>query len=211
MNSTVVMVMVLMGGFLVVVGVLRTIDWYKVFNKVYGDNPAKARVYIEYGEKIESIEGKLYGVLENSILYEFAWGKDKHMVIVKHDYPYMFIHGHRKIRVLPGQAFAAPIAGVSGKVFQTAPLDEGKSPELGGSRELNVTIRGQTQIDMVKSIKSHKATSIMAIILVVAAVGVGLWFFYNNMIKDSDIIPVQQQQQQPTPTQSIEELIEESK
>lgn len=169
------------GILLIVIGLLTMVDWYKVFNRKWGDNPAKARVYVEYGEKIEPCEGKLYGVLEDCAIYQFTWNKTEHMVQVPHTYPWKFIRGYRKIRYFPGNAWAQPLEGESCNY-------------KGGSRELNVTIEGQTTIDMVKSVKGRKAVGIIGIIVIVAVVIVGGWFVYNNFIADNEPTPIESQE-----------------
>jgi len=198
--STLALVIVVMGSLLILVGILRMIDWYKVFQKYYGDNPIKARVYVEYGEKTDPVEGKLYGVLENSAIYEYTWAGVKQMVVVKHDYPWRFIYGRRIIRVLPGKAFSQPIKNLGTQVLVAEPFDQGVSPDLGGARELDVTIRGQTQIELVKSIKGRKSVNFAVGMVVIVAVVVGVYFFWQNMNKEEPLPP------QP----SIEEMIEGS-
>lgn len=185
------LIAVIIGALLIVAGILTQIDWYKVFNRFYGDDPRKARIYVEFGEKVDPVEGWLYGTTEKMSIYQFVWSKTRHMVQVPHKYPWRFIRGRRMIRYFPGNAWAQPLAGFNYDL-------------VGGSRELNVTIESQTTIDMVKSVKGHKPISIIAIVVVVLAVAVGAWFLYTNMSKQNEPEPTPvEQTTQPTPSQLV--------
>lgn len=90
----------------VVAGILGYVDWQKVFEKRWGNDVRRARVYVEAGEQVVMVFGKMIYESGRGMLYRYKWGKKELVVAVPFDYPHKFVRGRRMIRVVVGEASA---------------------------------------------------------------------------------------------------------
>lgn len=80
--------------------------WQKEFEKRWGNQPSKARIYIEADEQVVSLAGKMLYTGTKGVIYGYKWDKVECVVCVPFNYPYKFIRGKRMIRVVAGEASA---------------------------------------------------------------------------------------------------------
>lgn len=91
-------------GVLLVIGLLMSlIDWRKIFERLFGNNPMKARVYVETDEQVEVMNGKMVYSGTKGMMYQYHWQKENCVVCVPFDYPYKYLNGRRMIRVRCGE------------------------------------------------------------------------------------------------------------
>lgn len=88
----------------IVVMIAGYVDWQKIFERFYGNNPSKARIYIEADEHVTSLSGKLLYTGTKGVIYGYKRDKVDLVVCVPFNYPYKFIRGRRMIRVVAGEA-----------------------------------------------------------------------------------------------------------
>lgn len=176
---------------LVIALVLTWIPWRKWAFRLWGDNPEKCKVYVEYGEHIEVCDGRLAQEHPKGLWYRYKCFDRNMSVIVPRLYPYRFVFGARQIRVKFGDMYPAPLGGEVKPVgFAPTALDELMQSNIG--KNLGQTIHG-------------KALNIMSIIIVVVIVIVGGLFLYKNMIEPSMNKPaINQPAQQLTPEQAAD-------
>ena len=180
--------------FLLGVGlVLSAVNWRGVFNKVYGNNPLRAKVYIEIGESIEFVNGSYYGAAFNYAIYSYKFHGREYSVIVPDNYPYRYVVGRRKIRVIFGQSTAAPLGGVNASDIK-----------MSGDT-LNLVLRSRIGSELVRSVFG-KAINYMVVLVGVAVIGIAGYYVYTNVIKPSmpseNVTQVQK-------TQSIEDVLKQ--
>ena len=172
------------------------IDWRKLFEKIWGDNPYKARVYVIAGDKEYPCKGNYAGSTARTILYRYKFNKIWHRVIVKDTYPFIYIQGFRKVRVMIGQSYAAPLEGYH-------------EPECKvGGATLNDVMEAHIGSDLAKTIFG-KAINFMTIIIVLAVLFFGGYFMYKNVLSPN-VTPTQPNQpaQQQQPAKQPIEVIE---
>lgn len=143
------------------------VPWRNIFEKIYGNNPYKAKVYVEAGEQITICKGKYYGDYSKGILYRFKYMGAWNTVIVPAKYPYRYLLGCRQIRVLIGQPVAAPLGGMiaSDIKVSSSTLDDIFNAQIG--KELAKSIFG-------------KAMNIMTILIIVAVAIFACYFLYKQ-------------------------------
>lgn len=83
--------------------IIARIDWQRFFERRYGNNPDRARIYIESDENVMSVPGELIYSGAEGMVYGYKW-LDVHCVVcVPENYPFKFLHGRRMIRVRAGE------------------------------------------------------------------------------------------------------------
>lgn len=162
--------------------VITWMPWRNIFEKLWGNNPLRAKIYVEAGEQITICKGRYYTDTPKGIIYQYKYMKMKQAVIVKFDYPYRYILGCRQIRVQAGQGTASPLGDMSVKqcVVTASTLNAVLEAHIG--KELVTTIFG-------------KAVSIMMIIIIAGGIMLIGYFLFKQFIAPGDISPPVQEQQ----------------
>lgn len=162
--------------------VITWIPWRDVFEKLWGNNPLRAKVYVEAGEQITICKGKYYTDTPKGLIYQYKYMKIKQAVLVGRNYPYRYILGCRQIRVQAGQGTASPLGGMTEKecVVTAGTLNAVLEAHIG--KELVTTIFG-------------KAINIMMIIIVAAGIMLIGYFMFKQFIAPGDIQPPVAEQQ----------------
>lgn len=172
---------------------LSAINWRGMFNKIYGNNPLRAKVYIEIGESIEYVNGVYSCAALNYAIYSYKYHGREYSVIVPDNYPYRYVVGRRKIRVIFGQSTAAPLGGVNSSDIK-----------MSGDT-LNLILRSRIGSELVRSVFG-KAINYMVVLVGVAVIGIAGYYVYTNVIKPSmpseNVTQVQK-------TQSIEDVLKQ--
>jgi hypothetical protein len=182
MNTTLIIVITIISLLLVTVGIIKMIPWRDLFEKYFGNNPEKARVFIEIGEEVKPVNGELSHAGINGDMYRYKYRKLIFTVDVPADYPYKFLHGRRLIRVNYGEVVA--------KRF-----DE-KTDGQGGAYDVDILLRSQIAVQLVKSVSGSKA--IPWLIIGIAAVVLVAGYFVVKNMTGSNKVPVP-----PTPTPTL--------
>lgn len=91
-------------GVSVLVIVLASLDWQKVFEKLWGNDAGRAVIYVETDEDVKAIKGKLLYTGTRGVMYGYKWLKVECVVCVPDKYPYKFLKGRRMIRVRAGES-----------------------------------------------------------------------------------------------------------
>lgn len=142
--------------------------WRSIFEKLWGNNPKRAKVYVEYGEQIALCKGKFLSDCKKGQRYRYKCYGEWCVVIVPSKYPYKYIFGGRQIRVIAGQGTAAPLGGMpdSSVAVSSATLDAIFRADIG--TQLAKTIFG-------------KAVNLMMVLIIVVGVVVLGYFIYKQM------------------------------
>ena len=99
-------------AFMLVVLTLTWIPWRDIFEKLWGNNPRRAKVYVEAGEQVTICRGSLRGDCPKGFVYRFKYFGVWNSIIVPVKYPYRYILGCRQIRVIIGMPVAQPLGGM---------------------------------------------------------------------------------------------------
>src|SRR4030042_5037590 len=88
-------------GFVIVLiaAILTNIDWYKLFYRKWGNDPMKAKVYVDYGENEMFYDGYYLYVDNYAIYYEYYIDKARYVVRVPIAWEWVFVSGRRKVLV----------------------------------------------------------------------------------------------------------------
>lgn len=159
------------GFFLILVGILRQIDWFSVFNKFYGNDPKKGKIYVDYGENEIFYDGDYIFSDDTWLYYEYKVGHFWFTVAVPIDWKFLFIRGRRKILVDFGSEFAKPLDA------------DDKIPPTMGALLLTASIQKKLAVDMVNSIESHKGWKIGMLLIAVAIIAVGVIYWKTHSEK----------------------------
>lgn len=146
------------GVLLVLVGILRQIDWFSVFNKFYGNDPRKGKIYVDFGENELFYEGKYLYSDDKWLYYDYEVGKQDFTVAVPMGWKFVFVRGRRKILVDFGNEFAKPLC------------HSDRIPSIMGAPLLNVSIQKKLAVDMVNSIESRKGLKLGMILIAIAII-----------------------------------------
>lgn len=173
--------------------VVSWVPWRDVFERVWGNNPNKAKIYVEYGEQTVLCKGRKVKGNYNIQKYQFKCQGVKRIVLVRKSYPYRYLMGARMIRVVGDALSAAPLGAL---------IDTNQTVING--EMLNEVIEANIGASLVNSIFG-KVVSIMQILVILGVLVLGGYFVYNNMIRKT-VPPAQQtnngqtvQPQTPTP------------
>lgn len=146
--------------------------WRSIFEKIWGNNPKRAKVYVEAGEQVILCRGKMGADSSKGFRYRYKCFGEWQTVLVSRKYPYRYILGCRQIRVIYGQSTAAPLGGM---------VD---SECVVSGETLDAIFRAHIGADLAKSIFG-KALNIMLILMVVGGVLVVGYFFMQQMSSTS--------------------------
>ena len=155
----VIFVVVMLAGF---------VDWQKEFEKRWGNNPAKARIYIEADEQVVTVDGKMFYTGTKGVIYEYKWDKVDCVVCVPFDYPYKFIRGKRMIRVVAGEA--------SARYWDKQQLS------VDGVYSVSALVRSHLVRELVKSMSGGSELNWKLWLLIIGGVLVGGFVIYNMMV-----------------------------
>lgn len=197
--------------------IIALIDVRKLVEKWVANNPNKASIYIEAGEQVERVNGKLIYSADIGSMYEYKLHGKSLIVAVPADYPFKFIRGRRKIEVRAGQALSAyqlkdiqrkakSRAEVEKGIFTQAiaePVDLVETGNKQGAYDLNALIKGQVAVELVKSLFGKKVSTWLIVLIIAGVAAIG-FFFYNNFLKP-EVPPEQPPMEQQYKT--IEEAI----
>lgn len=151
----------------VVVVIAGWIDWRGLIEKHFGNDPSKARIYIESGEQVEAVNGKLLYIDSKGLIYGYKWRKQRLSVCVPNDYKYYFLKGMRMIRVVAGYEAAAP-------------WQEGEPLSKEGVFSVSALVYSHLLADLVKSVTVKKQVGLMWI-LIIGGIAVAGYFIYQFM------------------------------
>lgn len=154
---------------LLIVAILRQIDWKRLAAKWVGRDIKKAQIYVESGGVVEPIPG--VQDKDNPLVYHWREGKknDK-TVALPPNYPeeYLKTNGRRIIGVKDGLPVASPLGYMPEKLVQNI---------IENSTDLDALINGTVVIRALRSIHTSKPFNwaMVVIIGVVAVVGLYMW------------------------------------
>lgn len=157
--------------------ILTWMPWRSIFERLWGNNPKRAKVYVEAGEQIELCKGKMSTEAPVGARYTYKCFGEWCTVIVPQKYPYRYILGCRQIRVIYGQSTAAPLGGMT-------------DTDIAVSGEtLDAIFRAHIGSDLAKTIFG-KAVNYMMILMIIGGVLVVGYFLFKQL--GPGIVPVQQ-------------------
>lgn len=181
---------------LLVLAIIRSIEWRKLALKWVGYNPDRAQVYVKSGSNIAPA---VLGVRdkENPNIYhyrEFNATKGKTSITLPDDYPHENLYGRRLIGVADGKAVASPFGFMS-----AADLVKYRESKY----EVSVLAQGQAVVKALKSIAEVKPFN-WNWIIIIAIGGAAIFWFMNGQGKPAEVAePV-------TPPASINQTIEKT-
>jgi len=148
--------------------VIVFVPWRGIFEKIWGNNPKRAKVYVEYGEQIALCKGKFKDDCKKGQRYRYKCFGEWSTVIVPAHYPYRYILGCRQIRVIAGQGTAAPLGGM---------LD---SSVVVSGVTLDAIFRANIGTELAKTIFG-KAVNLMMVLIIVGGVALLGFFIFKQM------------------------------
>lgn len=168
MNPIIMLVVAIL---LLILAIIRTIEWRRLALKWVGYNPDRAQVYVKSGNNISPA---VLGVRDkdNPNIYhyrEFNNPKDKSSVILPDDYPHENLYGRRLIGVIDGKAVASPFGFMK---------DEDLKKYRETKYEVSVLTLGQAVVKALKSIAEVKPFNWNW--LVIAGIAAAAVFWYVN-------------------------------
>lgn len=174
-------IMILLGLLLI----LTWIPWRDVFEKFFGNNALKAKIYVEAGEQVKLCKGRYYCDDKQGTLYKYKVFGVSSVVIVPEDYPYKYLMGSRMIRVIIGHTMASS---------WNADIKANKI--LTGSM-LNDILDAHMGTEMARTIYG-KALNIMSIVIIIGILIFAGYFIYRNvqpggMFYQGENVPAQTQ------------------
>lgn len=162
--------------------------WRSIFEKIFGNNPTRAKVYVEIGEQDELCKGKLIRETPKGFVYRYKCFGVSYSVIVPFDYPYRYVLGCRKIRVIFGHATAAPLGGMATTSVKVSGAD------------LDLILQSKIGAELVKTIFG-KAINYLTILIILGV----LIFAGYFMMKQFGIIGTPGQPGQPAQQTPVEQ------
>lgn len=182
----------------IVISIIRTVDWYNVFYKRYGNDPNKAKVYVDFGDNELFYDGWFVFNDEKFYYYAYDIGHRHYTAIVPAGWKEVFIRGRRKISVDFGIEMAKPL------------ITDDRIPALMGAELLNKSMQKYLAVAMVNSLESRKGIKIGIFVLIIVVV-IGGFLIYRNMNKSEPVTPpaVTQNQTQPQTQKTIEQQLKE--
>ncbi|GAH37491.1 unnamed protein product, partial [marine sediment metagenome] len=169
--------------------VITWVPWRGIFEKLWGNNPLRGKIYVEAGEQITICKGKYYTDTPKGLIYQYKYFKMGQSVIVPFDYPYRYILGCRQIRVMAGQGAAAPLGGMSDKQCVVS----------GGT--LNAVLEAHIGTELARTIFGKTMNIMMIVIIAAGIMFVGYFLFKQFMTPTPGAIQPPAQEQQLTPEQ----------
>ena len=183
-------------GFAIILLILIAswIPWRTIFDKVWGNNPTKAKVYVEAGEQIILCQGRLSGDCPQGNVYRFKYFGKWQSVIVPEKYPFRYILGCRQIRLKVGDSVASPLGDMTSSSTRVS------------SSTLDAIFRAHIGKDLAQTVFGKTFNWMIIIIAVVGIVAVGFFLFRQFIATD---IPVQPAGiEEPAPIQEKPDILE---
>jgi hypothetical protein len=178
--------------------ILQRIDWYKVFDRKYGYNPLRGRLYLENGDNINILDAKRIHSGTEGDIYEYRWENERLTVCLPPDYPHKNVKGWRLIRAVAGEAAARypsntqlVYAGVrrrrTGEAAARYPSNTQLAPE--GVFSVSALVFSHLVTDLVKSMTGTKTGLNWKWFVVMAVVGVVAYFLFTQFLAPSPVVP----------------------
>lgn len=188
MTSQMINIIVIILFVLLFVLIISIIPYRRLFERFFGNNPYKAKIYVEAGEQVKVCKGKYFADSPDGTVYNYKYFGVSQSVIVPLGYPFRYLEGKRQIRVLAGQTVANKYA-------------DGDKPALKvGSSQLNNIFKAHMAEDLAKSIFG-KAINMMTILIIIGGVIFGIFFIVKQMQPGGALAP--QTTQPPAVTQPV--------
>ena len=163
-----VVVFNIIGGILLIVAILiNVVDWRKLIEKRFINDPDKARVYVEAGEYVSPVNGRIQYSGTKGAMYEYSYGGLDLVVAVPVSYPYKFIRGRRMIRVRLGEMTARGWAETQ--------------DSKDGVVSVSALVRSHLIVELVKSMTDKGKIGWLKWALIIGGVAVVGYFLYTNM------------------------------
>ena len=210
------LIFVIVGVILIIVGFLRSIDWYSFFSRWYGNNPTKCKVYIHFGRNVEYIDGEYSYVDDKYIFYVYRYKKQDMAVAIRQaDMDnFGYIRGRVMIHTKFGEGVTVLKDIDTGNLITMGETElPARAPGVAtiGAVELDASIQSKTAVALVNTVSSRGGMKIMTIILVcVVIVAAFMWYKSNQDKKAAEQKPVPAQQQ-TNPNAGVEDLLKEGK
>lgn len=172
---------------MIILLIMTWIPFRSIFEHFYGNNPLKAKIYVAVGENEDICKGKYDHDSNHGWVYRYKWHGVYSTVVVPRSYPYVYVLGCRKIRVMAGHATCAPLGGMPSEYWS-----------LSGS-QLDDVLRAHIGKDLANTIFG-KAVNYMMILIVIGVALFGAYF----LLKQSGVIGGPSVPVQPdTPSQTV--------
>jgi len=192
----------------IILGIIRQIDWYKIFYTKWGNDPMRGRVYIHFGRDIVFEDANCAYVDDAYIFYTYMFHKERYAVAIKQEQmdEYSYIRGRIMIHLKFGEGvtvFKPELTNPKTGLEIAAVIGSPEIPERQhgmaaiGAVELNASLKSKTAVELVNSIGNRGGIKIMSILLIVAVVA-GAFIFYK--VYQSNQAEKQQQNLPPVTT-----------
>lgn len=159
----------LIGIVFLVAIVFAFVDWRGIIEKYFGNNPSKARVYLEYKNQIiKSIKARYVYDDEEGLLYVYKFEGNICPVIVPNNYDGSFFRGSLMIKVQLGDVVAT---------------NWHRDSVEFGSRKLSMFVLGKFVDDLVKSYTTAGLGFSPKWILVIGGIAVVGFIVYKFVIE----------------------------
>lgn len=156
-------------GIILIAGmVFGLVDWRSIFEKVFGNDERKARIYMDVGGTYKKIKAKRIDYTDLGATYQFKIGKETKQVILTKDYPEKYCDGRRVILMELGQGTAKLTLG------------NNESPTVG-LNEISLLTLGKFANDFGKAFTTQSSLSWKWFILIGVIVIAG-YFIYQQFL-----------------------------
>lgn len=167
--------------------IVSWMPWRDIFEKIWGNNPNRAKVYVEYGEQTILCKGRKVQGTERTARYRFKCLGVWRTVLVPKSYPMKYLLGSRMIRVVGDASSPSDLGGVT------------KTSIAVSGDMLDDVFRANIGANLIRTIFG-KAIGVMTILIVIGILVFAGYFMYNNILK--------KQSGQPQPQQGIEQPVQ---
>lgn len=158
--------------------VLFLTDWNKLINSLFGDKPNKAQVFVDIGKGFICVEGRIVFQTEIGDVCRYRYEGKIHEFKIPASYPVRYFERGRMVYHDARGAEALPFPD--------------SSPEQRFSEdELSALTLGWLWITTLKELKGKGILSLKTLLIaiaVIAAAGVGIWYF-NNQKSETQVPP----------------------
>lgn len=156
-------------GLMVVLLIASWVPWRKIFEKYWGNNPTKAKVYVESGEQIILCQGNLVQSTSKAKRFRYKLFNEWQTVLVPSNYPVRYVLGCRQIRVIHGQSSPAPLGGMQESAIIVSP------------DTLDAIFRAHIGKDLAKTVFG-KTLNYMTVIMVIVGMAIAGYFLYQQFM-----------------------------
>jgi hypothetical protein len=153
-------------GFIVSI-LWAVIDWGALIRRKLANNPARGRIYYEYGEDLKLYDAKRIDQGKKADTYEYKIDGKAQIAIVPRDYPLKYVNGRRAIAICDGEVVAWSLLG----------KEYGK--DLNGPAIAALTLTGVIT-DLVESLTAHKKIPWWVWAILGVGIIVAIAFFLNR-------------------------------